>query len=68
MHSNNDKSDLGSNEFYSNKIKKGFEIINEVVYENDLLMTDILDDNNNDSTFRLGFDVVYAGRDKQLVI
>jgi len=37
MHSPNEERDQGGEEYYRNEINEGFEIINEVINENDFL-------------------------------
>lgn len=68
MHSPNEERNQGSNEFYKNEFKKGFQIANEVLNQNNFLMEDTLDGINCSQRYGMNVDVAFAGEDKKLII
>ena len=58
----------GSDDYYKTEISKGFEIINEIVYENNILTTDTLEGKMWMSNYNPSFGVAHAGIDKKLIL
>ena len=58
----------GSDDYYKTEISKGFEIINEIVNENNILSTDTLEGKMIKSFNNPSFGVAHAGIDKKLIL
>jgi hypothetical protein len=58
----------GGDDYYKTEISKGFEIINEIVNENDILTTDTLEGKIFLSFISPSFGVAHTGIDKKLIL